>query len=84
MLGASLQSYRTPGTPICPCSPPCPRCPWQVVRQLLRMLETSGRDAQPRSAEAQRVLSFFISSLKNPTLVGGKDAGAGRDCGARA
>lgn len=43
--------------------------PLQVVHQLLRMLETSGRAAQPRSAEAQRVLSFFISSLKNPTLV---------------
>ena len=41
----------------------------QVVRHLLRMLETSAKGAQPRGDEAQRILSFFMSSLKNPTLV---------------
>ena len=43
---------------------------------MLKMLVTSAKGAQPRGAEAQRVLTFFISSLKNPTLVR-KDPGAG-------
>ncbi|KDD71425.1 hypothetical protein H632_c5059p0, partial [Helicosporidium sp. ATCC 50920] len=34
----------------------------------LRMLETTAKGAQPRGEEAQRVLSFFMGSLKNPTL----------------
>ena len=33
------------------------------------MLETSAKGAQPRGEEAQRVLSTFAASLKNPTLV---------------
>ena len=33
------------------------------------MLETSAKGAQPRGEEAQRVLSVFAASLKNPTLV---------------
>ncbi|KAK9815749.1 hypothetical protein WJX72_008855 [[Myrmecia] bisecta] len=40
----------------------------RVVRQLLKMLEMSAMASQPRGLEAQRVLSFFLSSLKNPTL----------------
>lgn len=41
----------------------------QVVDHVLKLLETSAVGAQPRSAEAQRVLSFFMSSLNNPTMV---------------
>jgi hypothetical protein len=40
----------------------------KVVGQLLKMLTTSARGAQPRGEEAQRLLSFFMGSLKNPTL----------------
>ena len=36
------------------------------------MLETSAKGAQPRGEEAQRVLSVFAASLKNPTLVRGQ------------
>ena len=45
--------------------PPAP----QVIRQVTKMLETSAKGAQPRGEEAQRVLSTFAASLKNPTLV---------------
>lgn len=38
------------------------------------MLETSAKGAQPRGEEAQRVLSVFAASLKNPTLVRGGGA----------
>ena len=41
----------------------------QVIRQVTKMLETSAKGAQPRGEEAQRVLSVFAASLKNPTLV---------------
>ena len=39
-----------------------------VVSQLYKMLTTSAKGAQPRGEEAQRILSFFVGSLKNPTL----------------
>lgn len=39
------------------------------------MLETSAKGAQPRGEEAQRVLAVFAASLKNPTLVGGRECG---------
>ena len=48
------------------------------MRHVLKMLETSAKGAQPRGEEAQRVLSFFMASLKNPTLVGRADGRAGR------
>ena len=41
----------------------------QVIKQVTKMLETSAKGAQPRGVEAQRVLSVFANSLKNPTLV---------------
>ena len=41
----------------------------QEIRQVTKMLETSAKGAQPRGEEAQRVLSTFAASLKNPTLV---------------
>lgn len=40
----------------------------KVVEQLHKMLNTSAKGAQPRGEEAQRILSFFMGSLKNPTL----------------
>lgn len=40
----------------------------KVVNQLHKMLTTSAKGAQPRGEEAQRVLSVFVGSLKNPTL----------------
>lgn len=40
----------------------------KVVEQLHKMLSTSAKGAQPRGEEAQRILSFFMASLKNPTL----------------
>ena len=40
----------------------------KVVEQLHKMLNTSAKGAQPRGDEAQRILSFFMSSLKNPTM----------------
>lgn len=43
--------------------------PLQVVKQVAKMLQTSAKGAQPRGEEAQRVLSVFAASLKNPTLV---------------
>lgn len=50
---------------------PRPASPVQVIRQVTKMLETSAKGAQPRGEEAQRVLSVFAASLKNPTLVSG-------------
>jgi hypothetical protein len=47
---------------------PCKRCLSKVIRQVTKMLETSAKGAQPRGEEAQRVLSVFAASLKNPTL----------------
>jgi len=41
----------------------------KVVRHLHQMLNTSAKGAQPRGEEAVRILSFFMGSLKNPTLV---------------
>ena len=40
----------------------------KVVNQLYKMLNTSAKGAQPRGEEAQRILAFFMASLKNPTL----------------
>jgi hypothetical protein len=40
----------------------------KVVRHLHQMLTTSAKGAQPRGEEAVRILSFFMGSLKNPTL----------------
>ena len=40
----------------------------QAVKQLLLMLEVSPGGTAPRGDEAQRILSFFLSSLKNPQL----------------
>jgi hypothetical protein len=40
-----------------------------VIKQVAKMLQTSAKGAQPRGEEAQRVLSVFAASLKNPTLV---------------
>lgn len=40
----------------------------KVVDQLHKMLNTSAKGAQPRGEEAQRILAFFMGSLKNPTL----------------
>ena len=40
----------------------------KVVDQLYKMLNTSAKGAQPRGEEAQRILSFYMASLKNPTL----------------
>lgn len=44
-------------------------CSLQVIKQVEKMLQTSAKMAQPRGEEAQRVLSVFAASLKNPTLV---------------
>ncbi|KFM22655.1 Callose synthase 5 [Auxenochlorella protothecoides] len=44
------------------------RCVAAVARQLERMLDTSAKGAQPRGDEALRVLTGFMSSLRNPTL----------------
>ena len=41
----------------------------KVVRHLHQMLNTSAKGAQPRGDEALRILSFFMGSLKNPTLM---------------
>lgn len=41
----------------------------KVVRHLHQMLSTSAKGAQPRGEEAVRILSFFMGSLKNPTLM---------------
>ena len=40
----------------------------QAIEQLLLMLEVAPGGTAPRSDEAQRILSFFLSSLKNPQL----------------
>lgn len=40
----------------------------QVVGVLHRMLRVSPQSAQPSSAEARRVLSFFMNTLGNPQL----------------
>ena len=40
----------------------------KVVSQILNILETSSKAAQPRGEEANRVLAFFMGSLRNPTL----------------
>jgi hypothetical protein len=42
--------------------------PTQAVKQLLLMLEVPPGDTAPRGDEAQRILAFFLSSLKNPQL----------------
>ena len=42
-----------------------------------KMLDTSAKGAQPRGEEAQRILSFFVGSIKNPTLVSGCACGGG-------
>ncbi|PSC69540.1 Callose synthase 5 [Micractinium conductrix] len=47
---------------------PAKRCILKVIKQVVKMLETSAKMAQPRGTEAQRVLSVFAGSLKNPTL----------------
>lgn len=47
---------------------PSKRCLLKVIKQVIKMLETSAKMAQPRGEEAQRVLSVFAGSLKNPTL----------------
>ncbi|EFN56001.1 hypothetical protein CHLNCDRAFT_145389 [Chlorella variabilis] len=47
---------------------PSKRCLAKVVKQVAKMLQTSAKGAQPRGEEAQRVLSVFAASLKNPTL----------------
>lgn len=53
----------------CACLP-ASSCPSpQVIKQVAKMLQTSAKGAQPRGEEAQRVLSVFAASLKNPTLV---------------
>ncbi len=41
----------------------------KVANHLHKMLNTSAKGAQPRGEEAVRVLSFFMGSLKNPTLM---------------
>lgn len=51
----------------------------QVIRQVAKMLETSAKGAQPRGEEAQRVLSVFAASLKNPTLVRARALAACRE-----
>ena len=40
----------------------------RVVNQILKMLETTSKGAQPRGEEANRVLAFFMGSMRNPTL----------------
>lgn len=40
----------------------------KVVSHLEKMLTISAKGAQPRGEEALRILSFFMGSLKNPTL----------------
>ena len=40
----------------------------KVASHLHQMLNTSAKGAQPRGDEAVRILSFFMGSLKNPTL----------------
>ncbi|KAL4451723.1 hypothetical protein ABPG75_007385 [Micractinium tetrahymenae] len=47
---------------------PAKRCILEVIKQVEKMLQTSAKMAQPRGEEAQRVLSVFAASLKNPTL----------------
>jgi hypothetical protein len=42
--------------------------PLQAVKQLLLMLEVSPGGTAPKGDEAQRILAFFLSSLKNPQL----------------
>lgn len=61
---------RAPGSPSPPAPPlhPPASC-LQVIEQVAKMLSTSAKGAQPRGEEAQRVLSTFAASLKNPTLV---------------
>ena len=41
----------------------------KVADHLYKMLNTSAKGAQPRGEEAIRLLSFFMGSLKNPTLM---------------
>ena len=41
----------------------------KVADHLYKMLNTSAKGAQPRGEEAVRILSFFMGSLKNPTLM---------------
>ena len=41
---------------------------WQAITQVLLMLEVAPGGTAPTGDEAQRVLAFFLSSLKNPTL----------------
>lgn len=41
----------------------------KVADHLYKMLNTSAKGAQPRGDEAVRILSFFMGSLKNPTLM---------------
>ena len=41
----------------------------KVADHLFKMLNTSAKGAQPRGEEAIRILSFFMGSLKNPTLM---------------
>lgn len=40
----------------------------QAITQVLLMLEVAPGGTAPTGDEAQRVLAFFLSSLKNPTL----------------
>ena len=41
---------------------------WQAITQVLLMLEVAPGGTAPTGDEARRVLAFFLSSLKNPTL----------------
>ncbi|PNH09351.1 putative callose synthase 6 [Tetrabaena socialis] len=51
-----------------PAAPELLRLRWRVVGVLASMLNTPATACRPASAEAQRILGFFINSLSNPQL----------------
>jgi hypothetical protein len=56
---------------LCDVSPQIASDAVQVAKHLLCVLEASIEGPQLCGGEAQRILSFFISSIMNPTLVSG-------------
>ena len=63
-------SARAVPWPCCPTWPAvCARACVPQVRVLAKMLTTPASAARPASAEARRILGFFINSLSNPQVI---------------